>query len=165
MLIKNGHKTDLEMSPRPLGTTVCEEIYIRTMGKWSYSSEINLILVYSHFYDHVDRHNFQLITALHLFHWGLDLHITAWMDIPKLFGLASLGFGFWAWPCVHIFKACSDWTNIVRRLGCAKLMRSRWLSRSVTWFTGCKTSLMIQSGAIHGISLRKTIGKTKKDDI
>ena len=30
---KNGHETDLEMSPRPLGTTVFEEIYIRTMGK------------------------------------------------------------------------------------------------------------------------------------
>ena len=27
------HETDLEMSPRPLGTTVFEEIYIRTMGK------------------------------------------------------------------------------------------------------------------------------------
>ena len=26
---KNGHETDLEMSPRPLGTTVFEEIYIR----------------------------------------------------------------------------------------------------------------------------------------
>ena len=32
-IIKNGHETDLEMSPRPLGTTVFEEIYIRTMGK------------------------------------------------------------------------------------------------------------------------------------
>ena len=31
--LKNGHETDLEMSPRPLGTTVFEEIYIRTMGK------------------------------------------------------------------------------------------------------------------------------------
>ena len=30
---KNGHETDLEMSPRPLGTTVFEEINIRTMGK------------------------------------------------------------------------------------------------------------------------------------
>ena len=30
---KKGHETDLEMSPRPLGTTVFEEIYIRTMGK------------------------------------------------------------------------------------------------------------------------------------
>ena len=29
---KNGHETDLEMSPRLLGTTVFEEIYIRTMG-------------------------------------------------------------------------------------------------------------------------------------
>ena len=44
------------MSPRPLGTTVFEEIYIRTMGKQSYSSEINLRLVYSNFYDHVDHH-------------------------------------------------------------------------------------------------------------
>ena len=26
---KNGHETDLEMSPRPLGTTIFEEIYIR----------------------------------------------------------------------------------------------------------------------------------------
>ena len=32
-LFINGHETDLEMSPRPLGTTVFEEIYIRTMGK------------------------------------------------------------------------------------------------------------------------------------
>ena len=71
----NGHKTDLEMSPRPLGTTVFEEIYIRTMGKQSYSSEINLRLVYSHFYDHVDHHIFQLITA---FHWSyLDVCIPA----------------------------------------------------------------------------------------
>ena len=30
---KNGHETDLEMSPGPLGTTVVEEINIRTMGK------------------------------------------------------------------------------------------------------------------------------------
>ena len=30
---KNGHETDLEMSPRPLGATVFEEIYVRTMGK------------------------------------------------------------------------------------------------------------------------------------
>ena len=67
---KIGHETDLEMSPRPLGTTVFEEIYIRTMGKQSQSSEINLRLVYSHFYDHVDHHIFQLITAFHLFHWG-----------------------------------------------------------------------------------------------
>ena len=44
------------MSPGPLGTTVFEEIHIRTMGKKSYSSEINLRLVYSHFYDHVDHH-------------------------------------------------------------------------------------------------------------
>ena len=27
------HKTDLEMSPRPLGTTIFEEIYTRVMGK------------------------------------------------------------------------------------------------------------------------------------
>ena len=53
---KNGHETDLEMSPRPLGTTVFEEIYIWTMGKQSYSSEINLRLVYGHFYDHVEHH-------------------------------------------------------------------------------------------------------------
>ena len=31
--IKNWHETDLELSPRPLGTTDFEEIYIRTMGK------------------------------------------------------------------------------------------------------------------------------------
>ena len=31
--LKNGHETDLQMSPRPLGTTVFEAIYIRTMGK------------------------------------------------------------------------------------------------------------------------------------
>ena len=30
---ENGHETDLEMSPRPLGTMVFEDIYIRTMGK------------------------------------------------------------------------------------------------------------------------------------
>ena len=29
---KNGHEVDLEMSPRRHGTTVFEEIYIRTMG-------------------------------------------------------------------------------------------------------------------------------------
>ena len=62
---QNCHETDLEMSPRPLGTTVLGEIYIRTMGKYSYSSENNIKLVYSHFYDHVDHHIFQLITALH----------------------------------------------------------------------------------------------------
>ena len=31
--LRNGHKTDLEMSPGPLGTTIFEEIYIRIMGK------------------------------------------------------------------------------------------------------------------------------------
>ena len=30
---KNGHETDLEMSSRPLGTSVFEATYIRTMGK------------------------------------------------------------------------------------------------------------------------------------
>ena len=55
---KKCHETDLEMSPRPLGTTVFDEIYVRTMGKQSYSSEINLRLVYNHFYDHVDHHIF-----------------------------------------------------------------------------------------------------------
>ena len=64
---ENGHETDLEMSPRPLGTMGFEEIYIRTLGKQSDRSEINLRLVYSHFYDHVDHHIFQLITAFHLF--------------------------------------------------------------------------------------------------
>ena len=64
------------MSPRPLGTTVFEEINIRTMGKESYSSEINLRLVDGHFYDHVDHHSFQLITAFHLlvviYHQGAE---------------------------------------------------------------------------------------------
>ena len=32
-LKRNRHETDLEMSPGPLGTTVFEEIHIRTMGK------------------------------------------------------------------------------------------------------------------------------------
>ena len=27
--IKHGHETDLEMSPRPLGTTIFDDIYIR----------------------------------------------------------------------------------------------------------------------------------------
>ena len=30
---KNGHETDLEMSPGPLGTTIFEKNYIRIMGK------------------------------------------------------------------------------------------------------------------------------------
>ena len=30
---KNGHETDLEMSPGPFGTTAFEENYIQTMGK------------------------------------------------------------------------------------------------------------------------------------
>ena len=31
--LKYDHETDIEMRPRPLGTTVFEDIYIRTMGK------------------------------------------------------------------------------------------------------------------------------------
>ena len=44
------------MSPRRLGTTIFEEIYIRIQVQQRQRSEINLRLVYSHFYDHVDHH-------------------------------------------------------------------------------------------------------------
>ena len=48
----NGHETDLEMSPGPLGTTIFENKYIRIMGKlfnsgsgWNYGSKHD----YKHF--------------------------------------------------------------------------------------------------------------------
>ena len=39
---KNGHETDLEMSPRPLDTTIFEKKRIRTSCKRSHRSELGL---------------------------------------------------------------------------------------------------------------------------
>ena len=86
----NCHETGLEMSHRPLGTTVFEEIYIRTMGKYSYSSEIHLRSVYSHFYDHVDHHIFQLITAFHLFYDRIYMTFDFPLDPLEAEGLHDL---------------------------------------------------------------------------
>ena len=61
---KNGHETDLEMSPRPLGTTIFEEIYESDSNNDKGRNYMyGLSASYEHFLTYVGPQHFQKIRS------------------------------------------------------------------------------------------------------